>query len=188
MFAALRFAIVGAALACVVLPLPAAADGSWLDAPLDNWNQPLMDVPVAPPTAQVILNPACPAAVNRAAETDADAAIQGAGWTVYGSYTAGWGIVIVKGLATYDGMCRPMAYQEFVFVDGTFAGTLSPVPMDSRTDGAGNLTGLQSANLLSATFQRYTPSDPACCPSSTTALRYHVDRSGPGPVIVPEAL
>jgi hypothetical protein len=180
--------MLGAGVASLFVPMPVSADGSWLDQPLENWNAPLMDIPVAPPTAQVILNPACPAAVNRQPETDADAAIQGAGWSVFGSYTGGWGVVVVKGLANYDGMCRPMAYQEFVFVDGTFAGTLSPTPMDSRTDGAGNLTGLQNGDMLTAMFQRYAPNDPACCPSSTKAIRYHIDRSGAGPVIIPQGV
>lgn len=195
MFAAYRRGAVTAmllafALGCLLVPVPASAEGSWLDEPLgdNSWNQPLMDIPLAPATAQVILNPACPGAVNRPAESDADAAIQGAGWTVYGSYTGGWGVVIVKGLATYDGMCRPMAYQEFVFVDGTFAGTLSPTPMDSRTDGAGDLTGLQNGDMLTARFERYAPSDPLCCPSSTQAVRYRIDRSGAGPVVVPQAI
>jgi hypothetical protein len=41
-----------------------------------------------------------------------------------------------RGTAGYDGMCRPRQYQDFVFVGSVFAGTLSPQPMDSRTDGA----------------------------------------------------
>lgn len=32
-------------------------------------------------------------------------------------------------------MCRPRQSQDFLFVRGMFAGTLSPQPMDSRTDG-----------------------------------------------------
>ena len=58
----------------------------------------------------------------RPAETDEDRAVERAGWTLFASYSAGWGVRIVRGLAGYDGMCRPMEYQGFVFVDGKLAG------------------------------------------------------------------
>jgi hypothetical protein len=82
----------------------------------------------------------------------------------------------------------PPTAQEFGLVDGNFAGTLSPVPMDSRSGGAGGLNDLENADMLSAAFQRYTPSDPACRPGSRKDVRYQIDRSGPGLLIVPHAV
>jgi LppP/LprE lipoprotein len=164
-------------------PGPMLADGSWLDQPLANWNSPGMELWAAPASGGPT-NPNC-ADQGRPAETDADAAVAEAGWTVYGSYTGGWGVLVVRGLSGLDGMCRPLGYQEFVFVDGVLAGTLSPMPMDSRTDGAGDLAALQNADELTATFQRYAPTDPACCPSSQRSVTYTIDRSGPAPVLVP---
>jgi hypothetical protein len=118
--------------------------------------------------------------------------VAGAGWTVAGDYRAGWGVQVVLGLALYDGMCRPLQYQEFVFVDGRFAGTISPTPMDSRTDGAGEteaiLSGIDPAapgQIVGASFRRYTAADPLCCPSATSFVTYRVERVGDAPLLVP---
>lgn len=175
---------VGLTLVVALLPGLAAADGSWLDRPRTSWNTPGADIPTAP-SMNASPNPQC-VSQGRPAETDADNAVADAGWTLHGSYQGGWGVMVVRGLSGYDGMCRPLGYQEFVFVDGTFAGTLAPDPMDSRTDGAGDLTRLQSKDQLTASFQRYGPSDARCCPSSTTGVSYRIDRTGAAPVLVPQ--
>jgi len=60
-----------------------------------------------------------------------------------------------SGESAFDGMCRPLGYQFFVFSGGRFAGTLSPHPMDSRTDGAAQIPPLVSARELAAAFSRY---------------------------------
>src|SRR5206468_1938361 len=96
----------------------AAADGGWLDQPLSNWNQPGLDVPQAPPM-DPSTNPQC-LNQNRPVETDADQAIADAGWTLFGGYQGGWNSYVVRGLSGYDGMCRPLRFNEFVFVDGQF--------------------------------------------------------------------
>src|SRR5918995_476956 len=83
-------------------------------------------VPAPPPGAA--LDPRC-AHVARTPETAADGQVAAAGWTPFGTYIGGWGVQIVRGLTGVDGMCRPLQYQEFVFVDGMFAGTVSPAPM-----------------------------------------------------------
>lgn len=49
---------------------------------------------------------------------------------------------LISGMANADGMCRPLTDQVFVFSGGQFIGTLSPILMDSRTDGS-----LVNANL-----------------------------------------
>jgi len=98
-------------------------------------------------------------------------------------------VSLVYGLTGHDGMCRPLGYQVFVFVEGQFAGTLSPAPMDSRTDGAlENIVWTASADgtvELSALFNRSSEGDPLCCPSRTSFVHYRIDRSGQTPVVVP---
>jgi hypothetical protein len=169
-------------------PSTARADGAWLDAPLDSWNAPGMAVPAAPPAASTEPpDPRC-ARTHRAVETAEDGAVAAAGWTLFGTYQAGWGVKIVSGLVDHDGMCRPVAYQQFVFVDGAFAGTISPLPMSARTDGAAtSATPSSQGEGATAQFARYTEADPLCCPSATTHVDFRIDRSGPGPVLVPTA-
>ena len=125
----------------------AGADGAWLDqSPPTGWNVAgAAPIPPAPPTTRSSPIPAA-RRMARPPETDADRQVAGAGWTVSGDYRAGWGVQVVRGLALYDGMCRPLQYQEFVFVDGRFAGTISPSPMDSRTDGAGETEAIRSGS------------------------------------------
>src|SRR6185503_6723025 len=120
-----------------LVPTVASADGAWLNEPTPvNWNTPGMSVPQAPPpTGQIdprmILR-------NRWAESAEDEAVAQAGWHLYAEYLAGWNVKIVNGTSGFDGMGRPLGYQAFVFVDGVYAGTLSPDLMDARTDGSLN--------------------------------------------------
>ena len=72
-------------------------------------------------------------------------------------------------MSSADGMCRANGYQAFVFVNGAFAGTLAPHPMDART--------LDSATDIEVDFARYNSVDPMCCPHSTSTMFYHVTTS-----------
>jgi hypothetical protein len=175
--------IVGAA-----SPSRASADGSWLDDPSATWNTPGMRMP------NPVKNRPGPASEvdtrctdqARPAEIDEDRALERAGWTVFGSYEGGWVVRIVRGLAGYDGMCRPLEYQAFVFVDGKLAGTLSPTTMDSRIDGS--LMGLDFyvSDRIIARYARYKADDALCCPSAESTVFYKIDRSGASPVLVRE--
>jgi hypothetical protein len=109
-----------------------------------------------------------------------------AGWRLFNAARVGWGLWVVDGLVDYDGMCRPNQFQGFVFADGQFAGTTSPAPMDSRTDGTGRVLDIHGGTL-SGQFVRYTATDPLCCPSSVFFVEYTVDRSGPAPLLVPKS-
>jgi hypothetical protein len=100
-----------------------------------------------------------------------------------GAYQAGWGIKVILGTSFYDGMCRPMAYQQFVFADGLFTGTVAPAPMDSRTDGSSSRATLLTRDKLSVTFERYAPTDALCCPSRLTSASFDIDRSSGWPVL-----
>ena len=94
---------------------------------------------------------------------------------------------MLLGEASIDGMCRPWDYQAFVFVKGAFAGTLSPSVMDSRTDGALSEIRFPAPSAIEVVFLRYTDTDPLCCPSRLTTVRYRIERRPEGPVVVPVA-
>ena len=150
---------------------------------MTNWNRPGMAIPQAPPRHSAS-QPQC---FDSALKPDSPPrqALVDAGWSLFKAENAtGVPFEILSGQANADGMCRPTDYQLFVFESGVFAGTLSPVPMDSRTDGALVETQIQSSDVILAAYQRYTPQDPLCCPSAQSTARFRVDRSGPSPVVV----
>lgn len=89
-------------------------------------------------------------------------------------------------MANADGMCRPLVYQVFVFTDGVFSGTLSPIPMNSRTDGSLIDLNLYAEGKIDTSFNRYTPEDALCCASQQSRLFYEVDSSMNPPVVVPQ--
>jgi hypothetical protein len=68
-----------------------------------------------------------------------------------------------------------MQFQAFVFWQYQFVGTLSPTPMDSRTDGALNQLAFPAPQRLEAVYARYQPSDPLCCPTRSSRLTLTVD-------------
>jgi hypothetical protein len=174
------------ALILALLPAAAAADGAWLDQPLSNWNTVGMDIPQAPPM-DPSTNPQC-LPQKRPVETAADQALVDAGWTLYAGYNAGWNTYVVRALSGYDGMCRPLGYNVFVFVDDQLAGTISPDMMDSRTDGAGDVRFFSTRDSIVGEFQRYTPTDPLCCPSGTASVFYQIMRTRSGPLLVPQSV
>jgi hypothetical protein len=181
----LAIALFAASLGLALAPTMASAQPSWLDAPLQPWNSPGMAISAAPPPAYPV-DPDCPPRSQRPPETPQDQQVAAAGWTLFAAYRGGWGINIVAGHVGYDGMCRPWLFQEFVFVDGAFAGTISPGAMLAREDGAGRLEApFNGSGTLTATFARYKPSDPRCCPWAQTQVEYRIDRTPGGPVLVP---
>ena len=177
------FAIVVSALLLSTLLAPgtAGADGAWLDAPPAAWNQPGMAIPQAPVVPPV--NPACFDALV-VPDSPAKQALVAAGWFLFNPQVVGPGVEILSGQSSADGMCRPTGYQSFVFVDGTFAGTLSPMLMDARSDGALVSTTLQPGDAIEGRYVRYTSSDPLCCPSANSTATFKIDRSGAAPVVV----
>lgn len=103
--------------------------------------------------------------------------------------------MVVQGASSFDGMCRPLGFQIFVFFLEVFIGTTSPMPMDARSDGAqGELflsaplndgPGPEGLPSLTASFAHYAADDPACCPTSTAMLTYTLVHMEPGWVLVP---
>jgi hypothetical protein len=94
-------------------------------------------------------------------------------------------VELIGGLAGVDGMCRPSAFNIFVFVGGTFAGTLSPADMYSRTDGSIGGAIRLADDDIAAEFARYADTDALCCPSGRVTVRYRIDRKVSPPVVVP---
>jgi LppP/LprE lipoprotein len=151
---------------------------SWLDEPKPaSWNKPRVPIPAAP-RIQGNMDPRC-RDLARPPELEEDKRVREQGWDLVGAYQGGWQILVIRGTAGYDGMCRPRQYQDFVFVRGVFAGTLSPHAMDSRTDGALGRVYLQSNRRLTAEYERYAARDPLCCPSRTTSVVFDIGSDPP---------
>lgn len=157
--------------------------GSWLDESKPaSWNAPGASIPAAPKT-QGAVDSRCREQA-RPAQLAEDKRVIEPGWELVGPYHGGWQVVVIRATAGYDGMCRPRQYQDFVFVQGTFAGTLSPRPMDSRTDGALGRVSLQNGRRLTAEYERLAASDALCCPSRTTTAVFDV-ANHVGPTVRP---
>ena len=179
----------------VVLTLTAAAAAlalaealpptSWLDRehPVD-WNRPGVAIPDAPPPRGDAANSERCRSVTRAATLAGDRSVVAKGWTLFGPGQVFGETEVLLAASGVDGMCRPLGFQGFVWVDGKLAGTISPGLMDSRTDGAAGLVQLRSTDRLEVEFARYTPADPLCCPSRVTSVSYRVQRTPSGPVLL----
>lgn len=162
----------------------AAAQTSWLDRPLNNWNRANAQVPAAPRTTGTTPEaPPCRDQI-RTPESVADRAVTRAGWRLFGPAYVYGPVTVITGMASVDGMCRPNEFNGFVFVAGRFAGTISPVVMNSRTDGALRNINLTSRTELTAEFDRYTSDDALCCPSQTSTVSYSLT-TGAAPLLSP---
>jgi hypothetical protein len=167
-------------------PATAQAPKSWLDRPLTNWNQAGASVPAAPAPPEPLK-----AVISRCRLTPPASgvaqAVSAAGWIpfrYFGEQLSQGDVEIVGGMTGADGMCRPAGYNVFAFVAGRYAGTLSPAPMTSRQDGSSGEVRL-APREIAADFARYTATDPLCCPSSRAIVRFRIDRTGAGAVVVP---
>ena len=158
--------------------------GAWLDEDT-NWNQADADIPQAPTYADGNNLENC-GRTFRQATLPEDDLVEAAGWTLSGPAQVFNDTTVVTAMADADGMCRPLDYQVFVFSDGEFAGTLSPILMDSRTDGSLYNVDLYNENNLRASFNRYTPDDPLCCASGQSWLFYTIEAADDGPVVMPQ--
>jgi hypothetical protein len=152
--------------------------GSWLDESRPaSWNRPGSSIPAAPdveggPDARC-------KEMARPPATEEDNQVRAQGWDLVGAYQGGWDVLVIRATAGYDGMCRPRPYQDFVFVGGVFAGTLSPQAMESRADGAISRVSLSGRTRLIAEYQRYALADPLCCPSRMTTVVFEIATDGP---------
>lgn len=154
-----------------VQPVP-----SWLDSPLLNWNRQgdgFLQLPQPVRAGESPMDSRCRDQLRQPAVA-AEKAVVNLGWTLYGPAQIFATARVFTAMASVDGMCRPLGYQAFVYSEGRYAGTLAPVPMNSRTDGALTTIRLVSATRIVAEFVRYRDSDPLCCPSSISTVIYSV--------------
>ena len=164
----------------------AQAPPGWLDQPLRKWNSAGTAVPATPPPVEPLK-----AVITLCRLTPpgggAARALSARGWIpfqYFGKPLAQGDVQIVGGMTGADGMCRPRGYNVFVFVGGRFAGTLSPEPMTSRLDGASGDVRI-ALPQIDVEFVRYVEKDPLCCPSSRLTVKFRIDRTGAGAVVVP---
>ncbi|MCS7080577.1 MAG: META domain-containing protein [Chloracidobacterium sp.] len=151
-----------------------AVTGLWLDQPLTNWNRPDGRTP-SPPEPADIPDIAAPAVCNerlRRPVTAAERTLVKRGWKLFGAAQTFDATQVILATTGWDGMCRPVGYQAFVYWDGRYAGTLAPVAMNARTDGALADVTLVTPTELVAEFDRYAAGDPACCPSRRAVVTY----------------
>jgi hypothetical protein len=178
-----------AALLCAVWAWqasPAAQSAAWLDQPIQNWNQPGAALPTGTAGTSDRDDAVARCKVTRP-QTDAARAIAAAGWVpqAYLDRELIKGDVeIVAAVSGLDGACAPVHYNLFVFVAGSYAGALSPRAMSSGADASAGAVRFVGDGIT-AEFARYKAGDSNCCPSSRMAVRYHIERSGGRPVVVP---
>lgn len=136
-----------------------------------------MSIPSAP-QGQKNPDPRCRETMREPA-SEVDQHVRAHGWDLIGPTSEGGPIRVIAATSDYDGMCRPRQYQEFVFVRGIFAGTLSPHPMDSRTDGALGRVTILTDGRVQAEYSRYGATDPLCCPSRITTVTFEIASEPP---------
>lgn len=181
-------AILAAALATVAAQGQSASP--WLDRPLTSWNTAGAAIPAAPTSAEATAAVIARCKLDPPRSTAGEQALDAAGWIPFWNFDqqiVHGDVEIVGGMREADGMCRPLAYNLFVFVEKRFAGTLSPTLMSSRLDASSGVVRA-APPLVTTEFARYGPSDPLCCPSSRVTVRYRIDRTPAGPVVVPEEI
>ena len=145
---------------------------SWLDQPLVNWNRYAGSLPKLPRPAQDhYVDRRCRRELRKPVGA-AEKALVRRGWMLFGPVHSYHQTRVVMGLSGFDGMCRPTGFQAFVYWEGRYAGTLSPLLMNSRTDGALSDIHLKSVRSISVDFVRYKESDPLCCPSGLSTVVY----------------
>lgn len=173
LFLALTFSLTTVLTAFSASAQSPSTKSSWLDLALVNWNRQSSDFPTLPDPVAATNVEQCGESV-REPESDGEKALDRRGWKLFGPVQSFGTTQIVTATSGFDGMCRPIGYQAFIYVEARYAGTLSPVLMDSRSDGALMNARLISATNISAEFARYSASDPLCCPSQTSIVNYTI--------------
>jgi hypothetical protein len=163
--------------------LAAGGSSSWLDAktpPAWNHAGAALSSRPGPRDAELARGGRCASSLRPPVATEDRLLVQ-RGWSLVGPYQRYGPTVVVMATSSADGMCRPDGFQGFVFVNGTFAGTIAPKLMDARTDGsvAGLSVSLFNEHDFQIDFARYTADDPLCCPHATSSVSYQVQTTRP---------
>jgi hypothetical protein len=164
------------------VPLYSAEPGDWLDSSPALWNRPRRAVGKAPKVDWDEIPEMC-RSEPRSPRTREERAVVRAGWLLILSHQIR-DVMVVTGAADLDGMCRPNEYQDFVFVNGKYAGTLSPKTMGARSDGSSVKVSFPSKREILAEFDRYRREDPLCCPSRISEARYEISEEEGKPVVI----
>ncbi|MGB5594371.1 MAG: LppP/LprE family lipoprotein [Crocosphaera sp.] len=157
----------------------------WLDNELKNWNKIGQMIPNAPKID------ADPPSIDRCkeqvreAKTPQERSIFKAGWELFGPRQTYDQTTVITAMSGVDGMCRPLGYQAFVFVEEQFAGTLSPQAMNSRTDGDISRILLTSSSNLFVEYKRYNESDALCCASGMSRVSFKIEPRDAKPLLIP---
>lgn len=146
--------------------------GAWLDRPVVNWNRKSRELPSPVlPVDQEDVQTRCPDLLRQAASPP-EREIVHAGWLLYGPVHSYGRTRVMTAMSGADSLCRPLGYQAFVYFANTYGGTLSPVAMDSLTNGALTTIRLVNATNISAEFARYRKQDLPCCPTRMSYVTY----------------
>lgn len=162
------------------------AQSMWLDqTPLPNWNSRSRAILQTEkmPSGELAQ---CGKFV-RQPTLAADKLLAKYGWTLVGPAQVYGKTTVVSWAQGFDGMCRPRGFQTLVFVGNRVAGTLSPGPMDSRTDGSLVNVKMTSETTLTAEYVRYRASDALCCPYKTEAVTFVIKPDGSNFLLTPES-
>ena len=123
----------------------------------------------------------------KAASAESIAALRRARWVPFlhlDRAIARNGIEVLGGMTSATPGCEPERFNLFVFMDGAFAGTVSPTAMTPSRDGAAGAVRITGADTLTVEFARYLPNDTECCPSSRERVIYRIEKTGAGPTLV----
>lgn len=162
-----------------------AQTSQWLDMkPLPNWNSRKRVILETKKMSASELK-RCSVSV-RQPSLPQDFLLTKMNWTLTGAAQVFGNTAVITTAEGFDGMCRPLKYETYVFVGNKLAGGLTPGPMDSRTDGSTINVNLYSETDLGAEFARYKNSDALCCPSKTERVTYKVKPDGRNFLLVPE--
>ncbi len=162
------------------------AQSDWLDQnPLPSWNERKRAILQTKKISPAELK-RCAVAV-RQPTLPQDRLLTKMGWTLTGAAHVFGQTTVVTTAEAFDGMCRPLKFDTYVFVGSRVAGTLSPGQMDSRTDGSLVNVQLTGEKNLTAEYVRYRESDALCCPYKTEAVTFVIKPDGANSLLVPES-
>lgn len=125
--------------------------------------------------------------IPKAASPESVSALQRARWVPFlhlDQAIARNGIEVVGGMTAATPGCEPESFNLFVFVNGAFAGTLSPTAMSPSRDNVAGAVRITGADTLTVELARFMPGDAACCPSSRERVTYRIDKTGTGATLV----
>ena len=183
-FTKIKFII---AVCAVILPLSlnVFAQSVWLDLkPLPSWNERKRAILETRKISPAELK-RC-AVVVRQPTLPQDFQLTKMNWTLVGAAHVFGKTTIITTAEAFDGMCRPLKFENYVFVGNRIAGTLSPGQMDSRTDGYLTDVKMPTEKSITAEFARYRASDALCCPYKIEAVTYTIKPDGANFLLVPE--